>query len=459
MNISDSYRSSDHTKHPTWVRYGVLAWLCLAATIAYIHRNCIAVPEEQIRSDLGLSLDEMGWVMSGFFITYAIFQIPAGWLGDRWGSRITLPLYAGVWSLTTGLMGFAGGAVSLLTARAANGTAQAGIVPVSAKSIRDWFPDSQCSLAIGTIGSFQSVGAVVATALTTFLLSRYDWQTIFIALSLPGIVWAVGFYWWFRDLPESHPAVNAEELRVIRQKNSAHLRGNDGALSGDGSRMPEPPGETPWLTMLTSPTLQLLCGQQFFRAAGYIFYATWFPTYLQKTRGVTMEESGYLTALPLLAVVVGSAAGGALSDWIHRRTGSRRLSRKAVATTFLLACALFTLLAFFVAHPTQAVLLITAGSLCAALAGPAGNTLIMELGGQYVATTYATMNMVGNAGAAVCPVVVVWLVGWEGNWSLVLMFFATIYLAAAVCWMFVNPDRPIFDDRAGSLPSPAAGPE
>jgi len=130
----------DSATRPTRVRFVVLAWLCAAATIAYIHRSVIAVPADTIREELGLSKVDMGWVMSAFFIGYAVCQVPAGWLGDVRGSRRVLPLYCAVWSLSTAMMGLAGGYASLLASRVMNGVAQAGLFPCSAPARRTRLP-------------------------------------------------------------------------------------------------------------------------------------------------------------------------------------------------------------------------------------------------------------------------------------------------------------------------------
>lgn len=149
---------------------------------------------------------------------------------------------------------------------------------------------------------------------------------------------------------------------------------------------------------MTSPTTALICGQQFFRAAGYVFYQTWFPTYLKETRGVEMSQLGYLSSLPPLAFVLAGPLGGVLTDWIQARTGSRRLSRQALACVCMLACASFFLAAYFTGPAIPAVLLITTGALCSSLGSPPGNLLTIDLSGRHVATIYSTMNMAGNAG-------------------------------------------------------------
>ena len=122
-------RSMPPSTRPTCARYLVLAWLCVVTSIAYIHRSCLAIPASEIRSALQLSETQMGLIMGSFSAVYALSQIPAGWLADRWGSRRALPLYAAAWSLATGTIGMASGMVSIVLSQMANGLTQAGVFP------------------------------------------------------------------------------------------------------------------------------------------------------------------------------------------------------------------------------------------------------------------------------------------------------------------------------------------
>lgn len=452
---------SDRTDAPaSWVRYQLLVWLCLAATIAYVHRNSIGVAEENIRSDLCLTEMQMGWVMSAFFITYTVVQVPVGWLGHVWGTRRALPIFSLAWSLATLLFGLAGGLalwlstrvpvpdallagfLLLVVARLAMGAAQAGIFPCSASSIALWFPSTQRGIPSGALGSFMSVGGAVGSILTGALLEDIDWRWLFVLYALPGIVWAGGFRAWFRDRPEDHPQVNAGELAVIR--------GLDPVRETPQSLAREP---TPWRSILTSPAMGWICGQQFFRAAGYMFFASWFPTYLKATHGVSTAQAGFLTSLPLLGVVVGSLVGGAVSDWVLARTGSRRMSRQGVSVFSLTWCAVLIVLSQTVKNPLGAVLLISGGSFCASLAGPCAYSITMDMGGKHVATVFSVMNMAGNLGAILFPLVVPLLKEQTGNWDAVLYLFAGIYLAGGVCWLLLNPVGTIFEQ---SWSKPAA---
>jgi sugar phosphate permease len=417
-----------------------MAWLCGVTAIAYIHRSCLAIPADVISRDLGLSKTQMGDVMGGFSVVYALSQIPAGWLGDRWGSRRALPLYAGVWSLATGSIGMAVGMVSMMASQVTNGLAQAGVFPCSANTLSKWFPVSRRAFPLGLTGCFQSLGVITANNLmAAWLLAEMSWRLVFPLVSILGFVWAAGFYLWFRDRPSEHFGVNPEELKLI------HEDASEGTIEeGILPQLSEKPLPTPWMEILTSPTMGLICGQQFFRAAGYVFYLTWFPTYLIETRGVELSELGFLASLPPAAFVIAGPLGGALSDWIQIRTGNRRLSRQLLACTCMMLCSLLFLAAYFIEAAYPAVLVITIGSFFAALGSPPGNVVTIDLSGRHVAAVYSTMNMAGNAGAAICPSVVGRLVDWTGNWDHVLLFFVGLYVAVSICWMFLNPNRPIF---------------
>lgn len=415
---------------PTWVRYQVLAWLCLSATIAYVQRNSISVAESSIRADLNLSKVESGLMMSAFFITYAVFQLPTGWLSGLMGSRLGLTVFTTIWSIFTAAMAAAQGAVGLIAARLGMGGVQAAVFPCATQSIAHWFPSTRRGVASGALGGFMSVGGFIGALLTGYLIVYLGWRLLFVLYALPGILWAAGFWFWFRDRPEQHRGVNQAELALIRA--------GQPPSTGDGKLPP-----TPWKTILSSPAMWLIGGQQFFRAAGYIFFASWFATYLQESRGVSIPGSGLLTAMPVIAVAIGSLLGGGLTDWVYHVTGSLRMARQGVGAGSLMLCALLILPAYLVENPLLAVVLISAGSFSAAFAGPCAYAISIDLGGRHVTTVFSFMNMCGNVGAAVFPLAVPLLVETMGSWDSVLFLFAGIYVAASLCWMLFDARRPI----------------
>lgn len=432
---STRLRKSQPTDRPTTVRYGVLFWLTLAAALAYLCRNSVGVAESTIRADLDLTLQQSGWFMGAFFWTYAIFQVPAGWLAHRWGTRIALASFALGWSAAALAIGLAPSLWLLVVAQLAMGAAQAGIFPAACNSISHWVPLARRSLGCGILATGMQIGAILAGTLTGRLLETTTWRWIFIFYAAPGLLWAVWFLLRFRDDPYQDPAVNEHELAIIR-------------AGRESETLEEAPREaTPWRAIARNSTMWLLCGQQICRAAGYMFFASWFPTFLQETRNVSVKDSGYLQALVLLGTLTGSLLGGLLTDWIWRRTNSLRLSRSGIGATALAGCAILILFAWYVQSVTLAVTLLTVGSLLAAVAGPCALSATIDIGGRHVPQVFGIMNMSGNFAAAACPILVGRLFEWTAAWNLVLLLFAGVYLTGAVSWAFVDPAKIIRANR------------
>ena len=433
----------------TQVRFQLSIWLAVAAALAYLCRTSISVAEKTIRADLDLSEDMMGFIMGpAFFWSYALAQIPGGWSGQRFGSRRMLPSLSVAFSAAVALMGFAQGAASLLAGGIVNGVAQAGLFPCSALSIANWHPQAERALASGILGSAMSVGAAVGAALTGELLFVLNWRIIFFLYAVPGIVWAFFFYGWFRETPPEHSGVNQAEADWIA-----------GAATDDGEPSNQPKASpVPWVKLLTSLTLWQICGQQFFRAAGQVFFASWFATYLQESRGVSTAQSGWLLTIPLICTVAASLIGGVLSDAIFRRTKNLTLARSGLASFSLTMCAALVFSAFFVEDAEMATIVIGAGAFFGGIAGPCAYASSMDIGGRNVGAVFSTMNMIGNFGAGLLPVATptfrVWVAEtpWALNlaggnsWNAVLILFGSMYFLAAVCWATLRV-------REGSLDS------
>ena len=438
---------------PTTIRYRTLTWLTLAAALAYLCRNAVSVAESTIRADIGFSLAQSGWFMGAFFWSYSLFQVPSGWLVQQWGTRITLSIFAFVWSLATFGIGVAPGFGLLIVAQLVMGCAQAGIFPASVNSIGHWIPLGRRSLGCGFLAAGMQVGAVLASGLTGLLLEPFGWRWVFIGFAVPGVLWTFGFYLRFPDDPRKDSRVNAAELALIRagsvdeevvEGESKAVDGREGAGITDRGIASGHIGEGgELLSMALSPVMWWLCGQQMCRSAGYMFFASWFPTFLQETRGVSVAQSGYVQGFVLAGTLAGSLFGGTLVDWIWHRTGSLRLSRSGVGAFALSACGLLILAAWFVQSVVLATSLLAAGAFLAALAGPCSIATTIDIGRSRVPQVFGLMNMTGNLAAAATPILVGKLFQWTSNWNLVLLLFAGVYLLGGLSWVFVNPQKHI----------------
>jgi MFS family permease len=410
-------------------RYHVLAFLCLAAMIAYIQRAALSVPALEVAGDLQFAdrARDMGWIQSAWYFAYALMQIPSGWLADRLGSRRALGIYCLIWSLATLLASLATSFYSLLLMWSLMGAAQAGAFPAAAKAIGRIFPETQRARANGLLASGMTIGGAIAPLLTASLLEwlspRADamqvdrWRIVLAAYAIPGFIWSAAFL----------SLISITKLPVA--ENSRSVR-----------------SAVDWSRMFRSMPLALLCGQQFFRAAGMVFFLTWFPTFLQKTRGVSLLNSGALTTVAGVGGVAGSLCGGFFSDWLLQRTGNQRLSRQGVAVLGMGSCSLLIVCSYFVSDLYASIALITVGAFCATFGGVSGYTVAISFGGRHVATVFSTMNMCGNFGAALFPLTAGWLVARTDNWNLILFLFAGVMAIDTLCWAFLNPQGTLFGD-------------
>lgn len=414
-------------------RYQVLVFLCLSAAIAYIQRAALSVPAAEIAKDLAFTdlAREMGWIQSAWYLSYGLMQIPSGWVADRLGSRRALAIFSVVWSLATLLTAVVTDFLSLLVMWGLMGAAQAGAFPCAAKALGRIFPETERARATGLLACGMTIGGAIAPVLTAMLLESLRpwadamhidrWRLLLGAYAIPGILWTVAFL----------GMISVRKLPVTEMSNDVRHR-------------------VDWSRMVRSWPLALLCGQQFFRAAGMVFFLTWFPTFLQKTRDVSLMSSGILTTVAGVGGVVGSLTGGFFSDWLLQRTGNQRLSRQGIAVVGMSLCSLLIVASYFVRDVNQSIALISLGAFCATFGGVSGYTVAISFGGRHVATVFSTMNMFGNMGAALFPVTAGWLVAQTGNWNLILFLFAAVMAIDALCWAFLNPQGTLFgDDDAG----------
>jgi MFS family permease len=403
------------------MRYRLLAFLILAALIAYVQRVALTVPMAHIAGTLGVNLArDMGYVQSAWYLGYSVMQLPSGWLADRIGSRWALALYCTTWSMCTLASGLAADYTSLLVAWTLMGAAQAGIFPCATKAIQQTFPDEERARAAGLLVVGNYAGQGLGPLMTGMLLGRFiwpgstDWRVCLVLYALPGLLWPLAFLQAIR--PQELPI----RLHVLGQESKPVRLGR----------------------LLVSLPLMLLFIQQFLRAGAMVFFTTWFAVYLQKARGVSIANSGLLTFYVSISGILGSTLGGICSDAILARTGNRRLARQGIAVVGTGICALLVGVSYFVTDSQAAVAIICLGMFCATFGGVSAFTMAIELGGRQVTTVFGTMNMCGNLGAMVFPTVVGWVVDASGeNWSLALFLFAGMMIVAAACWSMLVPEH------------------
>ena len=197
------------------MRHAVLGLTVAAYMITYMDRQILAVARPVIRDELHISLVMMGWITFGFRLAYALFQIPGGWLGDRFGARRGLSLIVIWWSAFTGFTAMAWNAASMLVIQVFFGVGEAGAFPIATRSLSRWMRPTERGFAQGITHAGSRLGAALTPPIVVLIIARYGWRVAFLAFGVLGVMWAATWFLYYRDTPEEHRGVNEAERALI----------------------------------------------------------------------------------------------------------------------------------------------------------------------------------------------------------------------------------------------------
>jgi MFS transporter, ACS family, glucarate transporter len=395
----------------------VVVLLSLVSCVAYLVRADVAVAQERMVPALGLTMTGMGAITAwGFQLSYALFQVPAGLFGERFGARTALMVAligCSVASLVTGLMPEAQSAAfpTLVFTRILLGVSQAAVFPVAAMAVMTYVPSDSRVRATSIYIATSSLGAALAPLLMAPVMERFGWRAVFLVSAAIAATTAV----LWRTLMSPSAVAPATEPRAAA---GSTMRG--------------------LLTMLANAQLRRLSLAYLLHSAVWFVFVFWFFRYLTEGRGFTVLASGFWGSLPSMSSFVLAPMIGVAADRLGRRVGSGR-ARRIAAMSCLFGAAAFVAIG---AVLPSAVLAIAALSLCAACVNGAEAPFFMTataIGGPLPGASAGALNLMGNLGG----VLSIWLVphmsaAW--GWNSTLAFWSGVCVTAALLWLTVKVD-------------------
>ncbi len=436
-----------HSIQPTRIRWRILFLLLLISIVTYIDRVNISVTARHMMPSLGISDIQMGWIFSAFVFGYALFQVPGGWMGDRWGPRRILTFAVIWWSIFTALTAMAptlplvnliGIMGSLMVIRFLIGIGEAAALPNFNRSIANWHPPRERGLGIGiTIGGI-GIGSALTPPVTAWIMVNYGWQTAFYAAGLLGLGMALLWYWYARDFPRQHAHVNEAEIAIIENQDSSEPDSSHTQAEVSGEKSIKPSNKVPWKAILHTPTVWWLTLS--YTCLGYVAYVymSWFYLYLVNVRGVAILQGAFFASGPFIAMTIFCPLGGWVTDRLTEKYGIN-LGRAIVGGTGMIFAAFFIIIGANIeaAYPAIAFLSLGAGWLYFTV-GPFWSSAT-DLSKPHAGTLSGIMNTGANLGGTISPVLTPWIANSFG-WPVALGLAAAIAFIGGLCWFFIRPE-------------------
>ena len=413
-------------------RHRVLGLLILLFAVVYLDRVCISVAGPRIQDDLHIDPIGWSWVTAMFTLSYCLFEIPTGALGDRIGPRRVLTRVVLWWSAFTSLTGMVWNYNLLLITRFCFGAGEAGAFPNASVVVSRWFPTTQRAGMSGVLLMASQIGGAIAPLLVVPIQIRYGWRASFYIFGMLGLIWAAVWYTWFRDSPSEKRGVSLAELNQIGPAATPHAKG------------------FPWRSALRSESVLAMLGMAFCYVYVYTFFQTWFHTFLVRGRGFS-EGSLVLSALPYVVAACANLTGGAASDALVRRLGLK-WGRRSLGIAGLGSACLCTIAAMVVRQQLITLILLSLvyGGITFQQAGVFG--VCLDIGRRHAGSMVGLMNTSAQVGGLLSTVAYGYLVDRFRSYDAPFVPMAALLLVGAILWFKIDASREL---RTESFATPA----
>ncbi len=412
---------------PTRIRHVVL-WLTVALyLITYMDRVAISAAIPSIQKEYGFSTITIGWILAAFQISYTIFNIPSGWLGDRIGPRRALTMIIVWWSAFTAMTALTFSATSMIACRFLFGAGEAGAFPIATRSLSNWLLPTERGWAQGATHAGSRLGGAITPFIVAAIIAVWGWRAPFLIFAMFGLLWGAVWFTYYRDKPDEHAGTNRQEREMIH----AALKRKDSSSK-----------PVPWRQILTSPQMWLLAGMYACYGYSINIYLTWFPKYLVDTHHMDLTTMGLFASLPLMAGVAGDLLGGWVSDLLVRRVGLT-WARRLVAIVGFLGAGAFIMMAVNIADPKVGIGVFALAVFFLELTVGVSWAVALDIGDEFSGSVSAVMNTAGSIGQTGAAAGTGYLVT-AYNWNVAFSVLGVLGLIGAVLFTKIDASKRVY---------------
>ncbi len=409
-------------------RYQVLTVLSILSMITFLDRVSLSSASSSIMNELHLSTVQWGWILGMFTIAYATFEIPTGWLGDKWGGKKVLIRVVLWWSLFTILTGFSTGFIMLLVVRFLFGMGEAGAYPNTSIVLAKYFPVLERGRAQATIWGASRLGAALTPFIVLPLQQKYNWQTSFYVLGFIGVLWTLFWIFWHKEEPSDCKHISKEELaHILAKRDLPEQKNLENTIS--------------IASAFRSKNLWFLLIMYVCYAVGAYFFQSWFHTYLEKGRHMEGSQLIWSSSIPYILAALGCFTGGWLSDKACLRWG-KKWGRRIVPMVGLSVAGICIIGAALVVNDIASIIALAIGMAFMDLTAPVAWAVAMDIGGIKSGTISGSMNSAGLTGAYISTVYFGYMANSYGYYLPVLYIGIIVFIGAFI-WLKIDASQKI----------------
>lgn len=408
-----------------WFIAGLIFFITL---INFVDRSAISFVIAPLKQEFHFTDTEFGMILSAFGLGYILLTALGGWLVDLWGARIVWPLAAIGWSVCVGLLGIATGFWSFIALRFFLGVTEGPHFPAMTRSISHWLSPMERARALSLGLVAIPLSSVVGAPLTAYLVADFGWRAMFFIISSSGILWAIVWYYCFRDNPEDCENVGIEERKLIQTPSLMKNEQTKTLLD--------------WRFILTHPAL--IANNIAYFAFGYmLFFATlWLPGYFLTQHGLNLKSVGWYLTIPWLVGALFLKAGGVISDYLYRKTGSGRLARSHLIWSSQLLAAVFFVLLSFTDSLGMSILFLSLALGFGLMPQPAFFSVNIDVAKDRAGSAQGITSSCLSLAGVIAPTMTGWLIDFTGNYQGAFLLLAGLTgLSVITVVLFHHPDR------------------
>ncbi len=414
----------------TGVRWKIFLLMLFLVSVNYIDRASLSVAMPLISKEFNIDPALQGLILSSFFWTYAVMQVPGGMLADRFKPRIVIALATIFWGAFQAIAAVATNWPVLLLTRLGLGASEAPIYPAGGKLNAIWMTQTERGRGATLLDGGAPLGAALGSIVIAWLIAVFgSWRMAFVIAGVGTMLCGLWAWYYIRNEPRQHPSVNEAEARYLEQAHALEDAATPASRGGS------------WMAYFRFRSVWCMClGWMFFNTTFYGLL-TWMPTYLFKVHNFDIKTLGGASFIIFFSGFVGELIGGWIGDMWRTRGGAPNL---VFRTMFGVAAVMVTVSIFSVAYvtdPVAVVVLLSAtlfflrwcGMYWAIPSALAGRDKSGFLGG--------CMNLGGNIAGIMTPLIVGFIVQATGSYFLALMYFAAAGIALLICSTLIDYSR------------------